>query len=75
MITDLDKGQQSVKMPMLTFKRDVQRDHPIVNDFSSDYLLTWPLRVFVVEPCCSHLSVYIGVDVFDVLFRKMSKDF
>jgi len=60
-------------MPELTFERDVQRDHPIVDDLCRDDFST-SLLIRFVEPGSSHLGVYVVVDPFDVLAGEFVVD-
>lgn len=57
-------------MPLLTFEWDVERDHPIIYKFRSNYLDVDAIRSFVAKRGGCHRSANIVINFFDVTFCK-----
>src|SRR5262245_11316401 len=73
LVAHLDEGKQSIQMPFLTFERDAQRDHPIVDHLGRDDFSASRLGVVVAKPSSCHLGVDVLVDRVDVLHRQLGE--
>ena len=67
-VTNLDKRQKPVQMPLLAFERYLQRDHLIVDDFrSNDVLAMTSAFPIVLERRGGHRIVDVFLDLGNVL--------
>ena len=57
-------------MPFLVFRRDVQCDHPVIDQLRRDLLTPRPSVFLVGKAGCSHGRFDIAVDLLDVGIGK-----
>src|SRR4029077_18654960 len=81
-VADSDQGQEPVQMPVLALERNVQRDHPVVDQLCCDDLPSGSWSIPLIEPGRRHLGVYVLVDFVefqgpqpgnDIVWRRIAE--
>ena len=71
---DLYKREQSVKVPFLAFKGDIERDHPVINDLRRDYRPAAALRRIRRKCGGGHGSLNVLFYLRNIFLRKTAVD-
>src|SRR5215204_2637002 len=74
-VADLDKRKQTVEMPVLRFPRNLELDHPVVDELRGDDFTGARRSSCRREPSRGHLRVQIRVDLLEVVVREAVEKF